>query len=486
MKSRNNILSYIKNIINDNHISIYNIANIASINRSTLQKALSGDRNLNLRQFHSLVNVLPIPVSEKKQLFSEYLNDYWDFEKIARVKTIFNLLQTISNGIESKTKNITTPPLKTRISNFKNLNIAVGEQSVIDIIKDVTISYMQNNDKFDICVYIPWESNFFYKAVDCCLYNNSDKTSVSVLFEFLKPSDVKSKDNINVLKYILPLLLSGDDIYSYHYVYIDSYFYDNHLTPYPYYIIFPDIALLLNSELNALIPITDKNVIEDMHNIHMQKVVDANTLNVNRLSLYDAVTHLMSTQVSSNMCSIAYEPCLTSFATYDMYADLINENFAYKKAFLTLIESRLNEISEVEKKYYLFNAQSIKDFAKTGNLLMYKHPFLNMCSIQQRIDVLTNVLNQMKEPAIIMRAYDGQNLNIPKNFEITNTQDSYNFDIIVYLETNDIKLIDIHEPIISSYFVNFVRDILDTPLVYSFEETKQLIESTIEELKCKL
>ena len=74
MKSNSKIMTAIKNIINENNMSIYNIASIAKINRSTLQKSLSGDRNLNLRQFYALINVLPTSNSERDAFYKEYVD----------------------------------------------------------------------------------------------------------------------------------------------------------------------------------------------------------------------------------------------------------------------------------------------------------------------------------------------------------------------------------------------------------------------------
>ena len=191
----------------------------------------------------------------------------------------------------------------------------------------------------------------------------------------------------------------------------------------------------------------------------------------------------MTNQLSSDMYAISYEPCITSFVPPYMYAELIDDTFPNKTKFLNSIENRLQEISSTNKKYALYNAESITDFSKNVNLLIFKHPNLKSCRIEQRIEVLNNIVNTMNDSTVVMRAYDNKKIGVSKKFEITNIQNLYNFDILVYQDNGYVKLIDIHEPIISSYFIDFIHNIIDTPLVYTYEETKQLIVDAITRLK---
>lgn len=282
------------------------------------------------------------------------------------------------------------------------------------------------------------------------------------------------------------MLLSDENTYSFHYIYVDSYFYKNHLTPYPYYIIYPDMALLLNPELDSLITVTDKNILADMRNIHNQNIRKSNYLNVTKLNINDCITQLMTSQISSNMYAISYVPCITSFVPPNMYTELISDTFPNKEEFLSLITNRINEITTTNKKYVIFNAESISNFANTGNLLIFDHPDLKKCTIPQRIEILANILNTIDDSAVIARAFNSEHLSISQKFEITNIQDIYNFDILIYQDNGYVKLIDIREPIISSYFIDFIHNVLETPIVYTFEETKQLIINSINKLKSQV
>lgn len=482
MQTKEEILKSIRTIINDNKMSIYNIANIAGINRSTLQKSLSGDRYLNLRQFNSLINVLPISNAEKDSFYKKYIDMLWGREQIIRTETILDVLSTIENSIDKKNDLYFKQPSLSHI----DLSKITGKQNVIETVKNITVTSISSDKNTDIYAYIPFNSNFFVSSAGDILNNCWKKVSVSILYEFLKPGNINSSENPTILKNILPLLLNNDNIYNFHYVYVDSYFYDNHLALYPYYIIYPDIALLLSSELNTLIAITDKNVLKNMRDIHNQNTKKANRLNVMKIKLDDCITHLMTNKVSSNMYAISYEPCITSFVPPSMYADLISDDFPNKAEFLSLIENRIHEINVTSKKYALFNAASITDFVDNGNLLIFNHPYLKKCSIPQRIEVLTNIINTMDDSAVIMRAYNNKKLGSSKKFEITNIQNLYNFDILVYQDNGYVKLIDIHEPIISSYFIDFIHNIIETPLVFTYEETRQLIMDSITKLKMQI
>lgn len=481
MKSIQEIIKRLKNFISDNKISIYKIATISGINRSTLQKALSGDRTLNIRQFKSLLDCLPITNTEKNNLYNDYVKLYLGDKKINIIETILDILETINNSINQKNYPLHNSDYEYTID-FHHIN---GKQNVIETTKNITLKILSSNPVEKLCAYLPFDSDFFTISVAHSIDKCSNNANASVLFELLKPDNSKSHINTTILKNILPLLLNENDIYNLRYVYVDSYFYDNHLTPYPYYIIYSDMALLLNDKLDDMIVITDKEVVAYMQSVHIKKNAQATLLNVTKLKLDDCITHLMTNQVSNDMYAISFEPCISSFASPEMYAELIKDDFPNKSDFLALINNRIQDITQMPKKYALFNAESIVKFANDGNLLIFEHPYLKNCNTKQKIEVLSNILNTMDDKTVIMRAYNITDVNVSPNFEITNVQNLYDFSILVY-QDNGVRLIDIHEPIISRYFIDFVHSILETPLVYTYEETRKLILDTIKDLEQKL
>ncbi|MGN1318657.1 MAG: hypothetical protein ACI4VF_06530 [Lachnospirales bacterium] len=482
MKNKDDIIKHIKQIIKDNNISIYSIANIAKINRSTLQKSLSGDRNLNLRQFDALINVLPITNAERKSLYRRYVAQYWSDEQITCTETIIDILNTIETNIDKKEYVPFNSYSSTRVD-FNNIS---GRQNIIEAVRSTTFNYISSNKATEICSYIPFNNDFFTSSVGYCLDKNSNNISVSVLFEFLKPNGNNHNENPLILKNILPLLINNSDICTFNYIYVDSYFYDNHLTPYPYYIVYPKLLLLFNENLDSVISVTNEHIISSMYKTHKFKVENANPLNVMKLDIDGCVEHLMENQVANDMYAIAFEPCISSFVSPNMYAELITDDFPNKTAYLDLIKTRIQAITETPKKFTLFNKESIDRFARNGNLLIFNHPYLKPCNISQRIEILSNILNTMNDSTVTMRAYNSKDLNVSEKFEITNVQNLYNFDILIYEDEKSVKLIDIHEPIISNYFIKFIHNIIDTPLVYTFEETKEHISNAIEGLKTQL
>lgn len=478
MKTKEEILKKIKSIIKENNIAIYYLAQLSGINRSTLQKSLSGIRYLNLRQFNQLLNVLPITTIEKDILYKNYLENFYSQDQIKCIDTIMAIFDIMSDNLPSTVK-------KTYIStsniDFKNITC---KSAIIEAIKQVSSQIARNKSHTDICVYIPFYDDFLVSSMGKCLNSNEFDVSISILCELLKPNNLRQQDNSLIFNNILPLLISSD-LYSIAYIYVDSFFYENHLTSYPYYVAFPEIAFLLNSRLDSVIVVTDKNSINNIYTTHYQSIKKANLLNVSRFNITECVQHLMTSQVNNYMYAIRYEPCLTGFVPINMYADLINDDAPIKAQFLKTIEKRLTTMKNISKNYCLFNAESISDFAQTGRLMVYDHPYLNRCNLEQRIIILQNIINSIDDSNIVLRAYDNKNLNMPKEFEIANIQNLYNLDIMVYQE-NDVKLIDIHEPFISKYFIDFIHNVLDTPIVYTHEDTKKLILDNIKGLKEKL
>ena len=479
MKSKTDILKAIRNIININNMSIYSVANIAGINRSTLQKSLSGDRNLNLRQFDALINVLPLSNTERNNLYKEYLSFFWSPQKILQTEIVMDILDTIERTLSKKNNlQLTTNYLPS--GNFYSVS---GRYNIIKAIKDEITALSGSNKETNIYVYMPFNNDLFISSAGDLLSDCNGNISVSILLELLKPDGFNSNENPMILKSILPLLLDDKDIYSFNHIYVDSYFYDNHLAPYPYYVVCPDKALLFNSTLDALISVTDKNTIKNICNIHRRNTQKASKLNVLKIKLDDCLTHLIKNQISSNMYTIAYNPCVSHFTPPSMYDELIDDDLPNKKELLDIIANRIKAINEVKQKYVPFNVSGVDDFVNNGNLLVYDQPYLKKCSISQRIEILNNIIDRMEDSTLIMRAYNEKDLHISKKFEITDIQNMFSFDITVYQDNEYLRLINIEEPIISRYFIDFIHNILETPLVYTYDQTKQLLIDAVEKLK---
>lgn len=476
MYSSINVMNRLKTILSRNGISVYQLAKLTKINRSTLQKAFEGSRSLNLRQFNTILNIVTMSTEEKNSLLNEFLKSYWTKDQLDSNNCIIDIFNTISENLNNGNffgKNLALPP-PYNITNSIEL---------IDTISAITKSKLENcnkNNSLNIYTYLPFYTDFFDLTIR--RHITGQNVNVSVLIEFIESDEYNTNKNLYILKSIIPLILDTNEQYKLNYVYINGELYNNHLTPYPYYICFDDIVILLDYNLNDMLIIDNQDATNSFIAKHIENTKNTREFNVAKAGIEQCVQYLMGDQIlSDTMYAISYEPCITSFVPISMYKELITDEFPNKTEFLNLINERLDNITQTNKKYALFNIDSITDFVETGNLVNFTSPYFKTCNNQQKKIVLNNILMSLDNKRIIMRGFKSSEINVSKNFEITNIQNHYNFSLLVYYET-EIAIISIYEPVISKLFIDFIHDILDTHKVLSLEETKQFIQDAIDSL----
>lgn len=476
------IFERLKTVLNDNKISVYRLAQLTNINRTTMQKAFTGNRNLNLRQFRDVLNALPIPHLEKEELYNDFYKSMWSPEQIKRNDLILEILNSISENLDVKSE-----PMGIECKNdLYNSNGVYSKEDFYNIM-EYTISNSKNT-QVEVYSYIPFHDDFFHRAISKHINEYSINGTINVLFEFLNHSPKATVKNLVTLKNITPLITDPDEKYKLHYEYVDSYFYDNHLSAYPYYIVFNDVAILIERTLNHIMIVNDSKFAQKIIATHIEKLEYTNVFNSAVFDFTQAVLKLIQDEPANTntMYSITDEPCLSAFVPLEMFNHLITDDFPEKAYISDLISHRLKVIGKVPKKYLIFNKESIQTFVETGNLFLYDYDYLNPCTIEERIIVLNNFLNSIDDTHIVARAFDPNKINVSNNYEITEIRDSYNFSLFIYTKTNKIKLVQISAPTISSSLINFIHDIIETKYTYSFEETRQIVKDAIEKLEKSL
>lgn len=476
MKSKEQLFEMLRNVLQENAISVYSLAKITGINRSTLQKAMNGTRSLTLRQFKSLIDALPLSARENEYFYIGFMECSWDSERIKNNRYMLDILDTISGTLGSTP----APSVSIKVKYENTKSVYYGSENVKDVATMLVYDELFTADKPEIRLYVPLSDEFANNTVTRFVCGCEKPVSVSLLFEFLKSAKYSTTANLSSLKTIIPMILDSRERFKLYYFYADDYVYRSHPTPYPYYIILSDKAVMLDAELESAIVISDAEIVNAMKCTHDKKAADASPLQSAQVDLSKNISILMNNHVmDTDMYAISYEPCISCFVPAQMYSELITDDMPHKEEFVALVADRLTQITDVPTKYALFNKDSISDFVREGSIVPFKHPCLKMCTLRQRREILTNIYNTMDDTKVIMRAFSSDKINVTKNYELTDIQCNLNFQMLIYGENSTFRLITINEPIISRTVINFFKDIIETHYTFTYEQTRQLIKDNI-------
>jgi lambda repressor-like predicted transcriptional regulator len=478
MNAKERIFSTIKSSIQANNLSIYSLSKTTGINRSTLQKALSGTRPLNVRQFELLLNAVPLTPKENKYLYNNFIEMAVGKERISINKSILEILDTISACLEGSAKS--APPAPPSI---KNISSVYSGDSVKDIISFLINSEIEQNDYPKIYTYVPLYTDFFSTLISRYVDYSPKPTKVSVLFEFMKRSGIGIDKNFTTLKNIMPLILSKDNHYNLHYYYVDNFLYDDHITIYPYYIILSDMAILLSYDLSKAAIVSDKSIIDSMISLHLDKLVSASVVTKEVPEPCDIVNSVMSNHIHSDcVYSISYGLCILPYVPPEMYSELVDNAFPNRAEFIRLIHERIEQVANTHINYTLFNKDSISEFAETGNSVILGVGRLRPCTPMQRRIILSNMLKAVNDGKLILRAFSSDKINVSKNFKLINIKGHDCLQILLYPNDSDCRLININEPVTCKGFINFFDDVLESSHTYTSEETVWLLNDAINKL----
>lgn len=475
MRAKKEIIKEIRSLIHENKLSVYSIAKSTGVNRSTLQKALTGDRNLSLRQFRAITTALPITSDEKALLYNDYLQYTWTKERLENNSYILDILNTISVILDDKTFELPKP------CNSEFNNNLYSDNEVKEVITHILGEILENNTICNLYIYIPFFDDFFEKNI--LPFTERINCKVSVIFDVLKNNESYNTLNLTAFKNVLPLLFNGEQKYKLHYNYIESYNYDKRPVIYPFHIIIDNKAILLNPELNKAIVISDKKIISNMVDAHILKLKNITPMNATYTDIFQCVKQLNEKNTQGDTTySINYEPCISSFVPLEMYDTLISDDMPFKSQFLKTISTRTEQLSSSGKRFFIFNEASIDEFVEKGNIIIGGHPYLRCCTLEERKTILEVMLKAIDEHKVTMRAFSAENINVSRRYELTNVRANNLLNIIVYTDNGGLNLLSINHPFINQSIISFIKDIVSTRRTFDEKETKALFENAIKKI----
>lgn len=475
----------IMKIIEENNITMYSLSKVTGLNRTTLTNALRDGKRLNQRQVKCVLDYLPISVNKKKELYNEFMLSKFGGEYMAVNNAILDMFKVIDDTINNKNKN------QTNI--YANINEKINVYKGMDVYKAIEAIFYnelkqnKENDGF-IGIFLPFEQ----KNVEMIANNIRNvvagigtKSEISIFFEFFYNGVRSEYKNIKMLSNILPFVIDENNYYSIYYTY-RNLLGEGSFFVYPYYIVFKDKLLLINSDVDEMAVVRDKNIIEnyrERHSKNANNVKTVNKLNYNTISIENALTSLNSASIEAyKVYALAYQPCFTAFLTLEDYKEIIKDECPYKEEILKIIEQRLNIINSTSSRYAFFNKQSIDKFVEDGNCLPFNHLYMKTLTLKQRKKLLNTIFEFISKEPMDMRAYAYDDINISSKFEITNVQNNMDFVILIYDE-NNMRMINIKEPLIAHRLIKFYEDLEDSPITMTTEETKDVLKQGINKLE---
>ncbi|MCD8237809.1 MAG: hypothetical protein LUC92_00490 [Clostridiales bacterium] len=336
-------------------------------------------------------------------------------------------------------------------------------------------------------VYIPGTSQAFSSHIDSVIQQYKTEIKISFIIDFLNNTDGEDRIyNLKVMKNILPLVLSTTNNYSFYYTYVKSIIDKSYITPYPYFIALSEKVICISADFDEAIIFDDINAAKNINIMCQGRIEQCKSLINIESDVHNIVLSLVGgrEEVTTHYC-IEYEPCLSMHFTKELIDAVIPKDLPMRKELLKLLFVRYEQLKKIKKSIQIFNKESIFKFAETGVVMEFPEGYSRPCTKEERLFILKGLLSMTLSDNHIIRAMNPVNLHISDCVSLI-IQDDASIQFTMWNNRKTpLKYLALTEQSICKYYLDFMRDLLETNYLFSKEATVSFINDAIKQLDNK-
>lgn len=471
----------------------YGIAQKARVNRTTLQKILSGERTPSpefMDRIFPLLKLTPQEAQELTSLFEIIQTGESLFSQRQYIKKLLETLPDITNKVMS----CQTNPLPVQLpaeagleSSPVKLDFCRGRYEVEYLFEELLLKECQGSTpvmKINAPANIDFFKELFTRTIRRC--QNSGQLNVQHLTCFLK-SDVelsRSLCNLNSLANILPFLAASNFRYDVRYYYGNQIVDDAERTAFTYYVLFSDTVVLLSADYSTALPLNVPDLYRHFNNLFDAALNRAEPLVTHCPAPEDFLPHLIHLDMEQTpFLSLEYQPCIGTYLTEKMVQTYIRPEIENISTVLKMVNSRISQLKELESHDSIFSKAGLWDFVHTGFISDFPREYMIPLSIRDRLAALEYLYEDIYNDRRNHRMVNPLIFPISKELSCLLHLDlALNF-ICYNPFSRNFCYIQIEERTFLEAFADFFQYMVHSPLVYSKEDTLSAVRACINHLR---
>ncbi len=472
---------YLKSLIEASDESISSIARNIGAERTSIHKAMKGERILPSKTAHALAVHLQLSLEESQEFFRLYDmqlqgEDLWrNRESVCELLNQLSSTKFSSDSSKQETDNANkkfTPSFEHRLIE--------GEYSVQNMVSTILSWEISQNPDTHFRVFLPFGVDI--ASILLKLWNSGAQFTTDHLFCFPSGTDGDCSKSVNALKQIIPMCLTARDFYH------PYYFYERpeaiSANPLSHYIITTHYLILLSSDLSMALVYSSERLISYYAN-HFSGLMDYCEPFVSIADSLPEILSRVTTMVDTKGCLyLMPQPCFGFSTTPKMIAKYFKgDDFTPE-----LYDEIINHFSvlQTSKDFTtIFSEKGLRAFIENGEIMEYPDSFVDNLSVLDRISFLNQLKENISSGKIIGRIARPSFLHIPDYLTIyIDTGGNVWFDTTRDFVHNAFYCnIHITEKSICHALQDFSKSIVGSQMIYSKEETLHILDEGINELK---
>lgn len=374
------------------------------------------------------------------------------------------------------------PPLVSGI-NVTN-RLLKGEYAVRSAIRSVLIYETFHTPNAEFQIYCPQALDLTTELLE--LWLDGRRFSVNQLLGFSSSGSDAAISNLFLLRSVIPLCLASKGRYCPYYFCEHSY--SAYILPFGYYIVTPHYVIQFAEDLSTAQIQAESDLVEYFRNHFLSLLLRCEQLTRCSSDIRDTLEDFIAATSPDSMLTLMAQPCPGRYFTKDFIAKYMNSGAVPYEQLFVLVEERFSVLRNIRKNYYtIFTEKGLREFAETGVMCDMPPEYVPPLEKDDVRMLLQKLRDEIADGSIQGLIARPTYLQIP-DYLVIDTDEKTGIHIY---STNDFIFgayccnIHLTEESICQMFLDFIRSLPGSQMVYSLEDTLHLLDHQIHELDAR-
>lgn len=469
-----------KELLIENGTNVYRLSANTDLERTTLQRMVTGKRLPNIEFIKTFCNVLRLSKIEEDELMELYRMESIGEDAYNSEQSILTLFKHLRELEDHENKSCASPfayieSRKSKLTSNSSSNITDTEL-LMNFVLDEEFSNAKHGF---IYTNFPGESLSFLHTLELLYSTYHKKIHIRHLIQFHMNASSASK-NLNTLNQVLPLFMANTLDYNVFYYYSRLTEPDCEHMLFPYYIITSKHVLLISANCQRGLLLSDENTIQQ----YIIRFKELNRLAKPLFHKTNLLGHVWQsyrsnfTETKDEVFFFHYEPCYLSMTGHKLFLKNVH---SFLSNFRIIGEQFSEQISRNSKRQNLafYSDEGLDEFTENGKYYGQVGVLFPTMDKKQRLESLQNFTNNNE--FYNHRMLKSEFISFPKNlyFELQGTK---LLQIIRLKSLKDIDFITIVESSICEAFYEFFKSLKTSKYIYEEEQEQTYLKEKISQL----
>ncbi|WP_270810894.1 helix-turn-helix domain-containing protein [Hungatella effluvii] len=458
--------------------TIYGIAKIADVKRSTLQKVLTENRKPSRELIEKLIPYLKLSPDEKDDLMeiTEILNVGEEvFYQRQFIRRLLEHTADILLGRVISFKNATGESCPLHIS-YENAQFFHGNYAVENLL-NIFLSNTAQKGHSEIRTNIPGNSELFSNVLKHIIYYCPDYCNLRVRHFVLFHKNIKEEklatDNLKIFYNIIPFMITSDFLYEVNYYYDSgSPIIKDALTAFPYFVIEKEWGVLLSEDCNSAVFVKSEQILEYLNNLYESFLSRTEPLATICTKPEDILPILLElNRDESTLFVLENQPCFSAFLTEGLIRKYAKKDIPEYESVVQTLCKRSRQLQNLTAHISIFSKSGLQHFVETGYINDLTPEYSCPLEIKDRQYLLNCLYQAIEKNTMAGYMINPLNLHISEDFSYLMVKNKGLIFFGYNAERRNYHYILLKEATLLEAFYDFSLYITNSSCVYSKEDT---------------